>query len=1483
MRLASLLSTVFLCNILLSQGTRLPFNFSGDIFGTHVFIENKGQFNGQLKSNKPVLFALIQDEEQVYFTPDGPVIKHLKHHPQRQWATELEELGISMPDRKPSTFEVAQEFINHQSAEIIPSNPQSHYFSFGGPEFNSKTFKRITYKNMYPGIDIVYDIPANATQGLKYAIVVYPGADINALQFIYTGAVRSIQVNDSGALEIKTPLHNILDTRPVIYSQDAQYQAAFQFTKSKLLQFEIPHELNTAVTYTIDPFVSTVTTLTNSNIAFDVDYDNAGNVFIYGGSNPCKIAKYNSGGTLLWTFVCSLTSPSWNSSGFSNFVVMKSNGKCYTGQAVMTSGTRIIRIDANGNYDNFITPAFPLWREVWDMAYHCTTGNIYGMGGSTGSSQSAGIVDQTTASLTPISFFNCGTIAHDVVSHAIDDGGNFFWNYASVSSQCVNNYIARINSAFTSSVWIAPSTFTTLGEAAQKSGILGSGGSGNGLNTLAVNANYLFYYDGLNLAAYSKLTGAIIASTTISGHIVKRQAGIAADDCDNIYIGAFGQILGYKFTGTSFLPIGTIPVVANTTTVSYVLDIRLDKFNKLLYASGGGFVGTYVAAFSNTCNIAPTLCYNTFPLQYTICAGSPVTITPVNYFNLTNPTFSVFPGNYSNQSGTFVITPTATTNYTTYVTGTTSLNTVATFTSLVQVTVVTQPTIVPQYTMATCTNTNNAFNLNLTFIPAASVTPNYTISWSTIPNGILSPTQFSATGVNSGAYTATITAEGGCTQVASFTLQLPQPADFTIQPTPLLLNCYQPSITLTLTPSNLNYTLTNGTTFNQNTTTPVLTFSNATGVFTCTSKNPISNCTKTQTFVISQSTVTPTSVISPSFQNITCTSVITPIQCQVNPTVNIQQLWLAPQGGSLVSSNAQYTFTPGSAGIYTHIALNTTNGCKTARTFTVSSNSGFPIFSVASPQNFSLGCGSTSVANIQFVNSQSSPPGSSITHTLIGPGTSTLVPNGPLNTANVFTVNAAGNWTLMVRDNTNGCTAKVYITVLSNTLAPQLDSVAMTFPILTCYNPQTTVQAFYPQNQMLPDWAMASPTVHVQSPTISVACIPTAPTQTLIGNFTLTLTDPSSTCKTTTVISILQNIIPPLATINGASLITCTQNSLVLTNGSSTKIPPYFNPNKPVVAQVWTGPPPQGTVQLSSTYTGFYPGTYTLLVLDLNNGCTSEAYKTIDDRRDYPNVNKPNPPNPFVIDCGRDTVHIAPLILGDKSILSYTWETPPEAGVNDLNAPVLITNTTGFYYVSVENKNTGCLSSGMVEVISGTLHAGVKHIPLRGLAPFSVTFTNTSSTSSNQNNIRSIWSFGNGDSAITQMVSSYPEVVYSEPGTYTLHLYAQLGQCYDTLSRIIIVDQPSDLIIPNIFSPNGDGVNDFFYLRSSNIKTLSIRIYDRWGILVYQALDSTKSVFWDGNDRNGKPHAEGVYYYTLEATGADGKLFNKKANITLVR
>ena len=75
---------------------------------------------------------------------------------------------------------------------------------------------------------------------------------------------------------------------------------------------------------------------------------------------------------------------------------MRSTGKCYAGQGVQSGGARIIRLDANGVYDNLITPAAASWNEVWDLAYHCSTGNVYGMGGSTTSNQSAGILNQST-------------------------------------------------------------------------------------------------------------------------------------------------------------------------------------------------------------------------------------------------------------------------------------------------------------------------------------------------------------------------------------------------------------------------------------------------------------------------------------------------------------------------------------------------------------------------------------------------------------------------------------------------------------------------------------------------------------------------------------------------------------------------------------------------------------------------------------------------------------------------------------------------------------------------------------------------------------------------------------------------------------------------------------------------------------------------------------------------------------------------------
>ena len=89
-----------------------------------------------------------------------------------------------------------------------------------------------------------------------------------------------------------------------------------------------------------------------------------------------------------------------------------------------------------------------------------------------------------------------------------------------------------------------------------------------------------------------------------------------------------------------------------------------------------------------------------------------------------------------------------------------------------------------------------------------------------------------------------------------------------------------------------------------------------------------------------------------------------------------------------------------------------------------------------------------------------------------------------------------------------------------------------------------------------------------------------------------------------------------------------------------------------------------------------------------------------------------------------------------------------------------------------------------------------------------------------------------------------------------------------------------DIFIPNIFSPNGDLNNDVLYVRSHNIKTMELTIYNRWGEKVFESKDIDKG--WDGTFKNSKCN-EGVFVWYLNATLKDDKTIVKKGNITLIR
>ena len=121
-----------------------------------------------------------------------------------------------------------------------------------------------------------------------------------------------------------------------------------------------------------------------------------------------------------------------------------------------------------------------------------------------------------------------------------------------------------------------------------------------------------------------------------------------------------------------------------------------------------------------------------------------------------------------------------------------------------------------------------------------------------------------------------------------------------------------------------------------------------------------------------------------------------------------------------------------------------------------------------------------------------------------------------------------------------------------------------------------------------------------------------------------------------------------------------------------------------------------------------------------------------------------------------------------------------------------------------------------------------------------------------------IWQFGTGDSSTV----ANPTYVYIPLGKFTVCLTAiSAFNCIDTACSIIEVNINSIFIIPNVFTPNGDEVNDMFTIKGRGIKTMNAEIYTRWGQKIYEW--HTPYGGWDGHMASGELASEGTYYFII--------------------
>jgi len=92
-------------------------------------------------------------------------------------------------------------------------------------------------------------------------------------------------------------------------------------------------------------------------------------------------------------------------------------------------------------------------------------------------------------------------------------------------------------------------------------------------------------------------------------------------------------------------------------------------------------------------------------------------------------------------------------------------------------------------------------------------------------------------------------------------------------------------------------------------------------------------------------------------------------------------------------------------------------------------------------------------------------------------------------------------------------------------------------------------------------------------------------------------------------------------------------------------------------------------------------------------------------------------------------------------------------------------------------------------------------------------------------------------------------------------------------------DSVSNLVLPNVFTPNFDSINDVFKPVTDEITELSFSIFNRWGNLIFET--ERVNGFWDGRTTSGEPCQDGVYFCVLTAKGIDNKDYKLKGFVQL--
>ena len=487
-------------------------------------------------------------------------------------------------------------------------------------------------------------------------------------------------------------------------------------------------------------------------------------------------------------------------------------------------------------------------------------------------------------------------------------------------------------------------------------------------------------------------------------------------------------------------------------------------------------------------------------------------------------------------------------------------------------------------------------------------------------------------------------------------------------------------------------------------------------------------------------------------------------------STNPQFSWTASNGGSILSGAGTPTPVINAPGTYMLTVTNPENGCTDTDVVEIFNDANIPVVNAGNAPTLTCALTQTTLnatasSGTNFTYNWTASNGGHIL------GSSTV-----LNPA----IDEPGTYTLVVTNNTNGCTRSSSVTALENVTPPVVD--AGPGNNLTCDITSLTLSGSSSGGNATYGWQTSGGNIVSGAGTLS-------PLINRAGTYTLTATLSSNGCSASDAVQITVDTISPLFSIAPPTLLTCDVTSVPLTG----------NVQQPAAGQVsalWTALSGQlgGPASTLNTSTSS-PGTYQLVVENTQNGCSATRQVTVSQNIQQPTVVvAPG----GVITCQNTSVQLSSTGSSAGTGFTYFW-TASNGGtiVSGPGTPSPTVSSAGNYTLTIENTANGCTSSASTVVtLNNTPPVSTIAQPeILTCTRNSVTLNATSS--SNGTPFTAVWNTQGGGSIVSGQNSLSP--VINKTGTYILTVSNTQNGCTSSAQ----VQVSSDITPPNAEAGNG--------------------------------------------------------------------------------